>query len=217
MSAERDATVAPFIRKAQIERFAERLMQGIPSGKVFSPTPALMHSVGMRGEVGFDTYFADATRIYAIEDCRGAAKYLMNALGELAREKRLAVRISHDPVEPEILDGMFLCESGIAFAVCRGDECPLPKKRIRMRRFVDTSKMKPVRERLNYAERMRRATYAGAIEALERVGEIHFRLEEIYTTAMDFERKEKFTKEFCASLFDLKNSGGCDTMEKEKT
>lgn len=204
MDAERDAVVAPYIRKKQIEAFAKRLMKDIPDGAVFSQTPALMHSVGMRGEVGFDTYFADAKRIYVIEDCRGASKYLMNALGELAREKRLSVRISHDPVEPQILDGLFLCESGSAFGVCRGEECGLPKKRISLRRFVNTGAMKRERERLNYAERMRRAMHTGALEALERVAEIHFRLEEIYMSAMDFEAKEKFTKSFCDSLFDLK-------------
>ncbi len=216
MDAERDATVAPYIQKKQIQAFAKRLLRGIPDGKEFSPTPALMHSVGMRGEVGFDTYFADAERIYVIEDCRGSAKYLMNALGELAREKRLSVRISHDPVEPEVLDGLFLCESGVAFGVCRGDECGLPKKRIRMRRFVDTAAMKRDRDRLNYAERMRRAMYTGAIESLERVGEIHFRLEEIYMSAMDFAEKEKFTKSFCKSLFDLKKPQACDKMKEEK-
>lgn len=216
MDAERDAIVLPYVRKKQIEAFAARLMQSIPDGKGYDPAPALMHSVGMRGEVGFDTYFADARRIYVIEDCRGSAGYLMNALGELAREKRLAVRISHDPVEPEVLDGLFLRESGVAFGVCTKDACPLPKKKIRMRRFVDTAAMKRERDRLNYAERMRRAMRTGAIEALERVGEIHFRLEQIYSSAMDFARKERFTKSFCETLFDLKNADGCDTIEESE-
>jgi len=216
MDAERDATVAPYIKQRAIEAFAKRLMRAIPDGKEYSPSPALMHSVGMRGEVGFDTYFADAKRIFVIEDCRGSAKYLMRALGEQAQQKRLAVRISHDPVEPEVIDGLFLCESGVAFGVCRGAERGLPKKRIRMRRFVDTAAMKRERERLNYAERMRRALRDGAIGALERVGEIHFRLEEIYSSAMDFEQKEKFTQGFCRALFDLKKTRSCDTIKETK-
>lgn len=216
MDAERDATVEPYVRQAAIRAFAERLMRAIPDGKEYAPTPALLHSVGMRGEVGFDTYFADAKRIFVIEDCRGSAKYLMRALGELAQKKRLAVRISHDPVEPEVIDGLFLCESGVAFGVCRAEEKGLPQKRIRMRRFVDTAAMKRERERLNYAERMRRAMRDGAIDALERVGEVHFRLEEIYSGAMDFEQKENFTRRFCRSLFDLKRREKCDTIEETK-
>lgn len=214
MDRERDATVAPYVQKKKIRAYAEYLMRGIPYGKEYVPTPALMHSVGMRGEVGFDTYFADAAKIYVIDDCRGSAKYLMAELGEICAEKRLSVRISHDPVEPENIDGIFLCESGVAFCVCRGDACEKRKRRIRMGRFVNTAAMKADRLRLNYAERMRRAMYTGALEALERVAEMHFRLEEIYVGAMDFAAKEAFTKDFCHALFDLKKEDGCDTIEE---
>lgn len=203
MSANRDSTVAPYVRKTRVRAFAERLMQDVEAGESYLPMPALMHSVGMRGEVGFDTYFSDAKRIYVIEDCRGVAQYLMAALGELARDLRLRIRISHDPVEPQKIDGLFLCESGIAFAVCAADVCEYPCKRISMRRFVDTAAMKSVRRELNYAERMRRAMRGGALDALERVREVHFRVEEIYMAAMDFEAKENFTKSFCERLFDL--------------
>jgi len=215
MNAERDAAVFPYVRRDRIRALAARLMREIGDGREFSSSPALMHSVGMRGEVGFDTYFADAKRLYIIEDCRGTARYLMAELGELAQKKRLTVRVSHDPVEPECLDGLFLCESGVAFAVCTGETCEFPKKRVRMRSFVNTSAMKRERERLNLAERMRRAMREGAIEALERVSTYHFRLEEIYMSAMDFDAKEKFTKSFCHALFGLQKEDVCDKIMEE--
>lgn len=201
MSRNRDALVAPYIRREKIANFAERLMQGIPTGRGFSPSPALMHSIGMRGEVGFDTYFAQARRLYLIEDCKGSAKYLMDALGELARERALSIRISHDPVEHEKIDGLFLCESGTAFVVADIRNCHYPRKKIGMRRFVDVASMKSVRAELNYTERMRRALRMGALDALEKVSKVHFRLEEIYMSAMDFEKKEAFTESFCKKLF----------------
>ncbi|MBQ8311219.1 MAG: hypothetical protein IJX80_09445 [Clostridia bacterium] len=203
MNANRDSTVEPFVRRDRIRAFAERLMQDVRAEETFLPMPALMHSVGMRGEVGFDTYFSDAKKIYVIEDCRGAARYLMEALGELARDLRLKVRISHDPVEPEKLDGLFLCGSGIAFAVCSSEACDFPHKRISMRRFVDTVSMKTLKKSLNFTERMRRAMRQGALDSLERVREVHFRIEEIYMSAMDFDAKEQFTKNFCNRLFGL--------------
>ena len=216
MNAERDAVVFPYVRRERIRAFAERLMREVEDGTEFFAAPALMHSVGMRGEVGFDTYFADARKLYLIEDCRGSARYLMAELGEIAQRKRLRVRVSHDPVEPEKLDGLFLCESGIAFAVCTGCGYDLPQKRVRMRRFVDVTAMKKDRTRLNFAERMRRVMREGALESLERVSIYHFRLEEIYMSAMDFDAKEKFTKSFCRGLFDLKKKSDCDTMEENQ-
>ncbi len=202
MSRNRDALVAPAIRREKLRRFAERLMNGIPRGKKYSIRPALMHSIGMRGEVGFDTYFAEARRLYLIEDCRGSANYLMAELGTLAREWRLSVKISHDPIEPEKADGLFLRESGVAFAVCRSEDCAYPHKTIGMRRFLDPAAMRAVRSEVNFTERMRRAMKSAAIDALEKVSEIHFRLEDIYSAAMDFEKKERFTKEFCKGLFE---------------
>ena len=157
----------------------------------------------MRGEVGFDTYFADARKLYIVEDCRGAAQYLMAELGNMAQELRQPIRVSHDPIEPEKIDGLFFASLGLAVAVCRDEECDYSRKKINMRRFVDTAAMKGVRSELNYTERMIRAMKNGAMDALEKVREIHFRLEEIYSSAMDFEAKENFTKRFCEETFGL--------------
>lgn len=202
MSRNRDALVLPYVRRDRIRSFAERLMQGVPHGREYVARPALIHSIGMRGEVGFDTYFREADRLYIIEDCRGVAQYLMAELCDAARNLRLEVRISHDPVEPQKIDGLFLCATGMAFVVCRADLCDYPRRKIGMRRFVDTAAMRSVRAELNYTERMRRAMRCGAIDALEKVSELHFRLEDVYISAMDFEAKERFTRAFCARVFD---------------
>ncbi len=193
----------PFLRLSAIETMADRLTRELPFGSGYRMQPALIGSIGMQGEVRLDSYFARAKCFYLIEDCHGAAQYLLDALGKIAVQKRLAVRLSHDPLLPECLDGIFFCESGTAFAVGDRRECQGPLHVIGMRRFVQTAGMKPIRGSLVYAERMRRAMLGGAIEELERVREAHFLLEAIYADAMDFSAKEAFTKSFCAKLFSL--------------
>ena len=202
LRANRDALAAPFINRKKISALAEKLLKDLPNGEFYAVQPALIHSVGMRGEVGFDTYFYEAEEIYLIADCHGAAQYLMLELGKLATEKRLSVRISHDPVEAEKIDGLFLCESGIAFVVCPEEECDYPHRLISMRRFVDTASMKHVRRELRAVDRISRAMRGEALDALEKVREVHFRLEDIYSAAMNFEAKEAFTKSFCKKLFE---------------
>ena len=202
MRANRDALVAPYINKGKIALQAQKLMREVPDGKAYSAQPALIHSVGMRGEIGLDTYFHEAEEIYMIADCHGAAQYLMMELGKLATEKRLAIRLSHDPVEAEKIDGIFLCESGVAFVVCPEEECDYPHHRISMRRFVDTAAMKRVRHELRASDRISRALRGEALDALEKVREVHFRLEDIYSEAMDFSAKEAFTKTFCEKLLE---------------
>ena len=202
MRANRDSLVAPYINRKKIAALAQKVLRDLPCGEVYSASPALIHSIGMRGEVGFDTYFFEAEEIYVIEDCYGAAQYLMMELGKIANEKRLSVRISHDPVEAQKIDGLFFLESGIAFAVCPEEECDYPHRQILMRRFVDTASMKRMRRELRAVDRIARALRAEAIEALEKVREVHFRLEDIYSSAMDFGAKEAFTVSFCKKTFD---------------
>ena len=202
MRANRDSLVLPYINKGRIALQAQKLVKDLPDGDGYLASTALIHSIGMRGEVGFDTYFCEADEIYIIADCHGAAQYLMMELGRLATEKRLAIRISHDPVEADKIDGIFLCESGIALVVCPEEECDYPHHRICMRRFVDTAAMKRVRRELRAIDRISRALKGESLDALEKVREVHFRLEEIYSASMNFEAKEAFTKDFCASLFE---------------
>lgn len=201
MRANRDSLAAPFIQREKIALQAQKLLRDLPCGEAYSAQAALIHSVGMRGEVGFDTYFNEAKEIYIISDCHGAAQYFMMELGKLAVQKRLAIRLSHDPVEAEKIDGLFFNESGIAVVVCPEGECDYPHHRIPMRRFVDTASMKHVRRELRFNDRISRAFKTEALAALEKVREVHFRLEDIYSAAMDFTAKEAFTKAFCEKLF----------------
>ncbi len=203
MTETEDELVAPYIRRDAIGAFAEKLLGDVESENAFSMSPALMRSVGMRGEVGFDTYFAKAKKIVLISDCHGSAAVLMEALGRLISQKKLAVRISHDPICSEKIDGLFLLKSGLSFAVCKEEECAYPHKTVSMRRFVTTSKMKPIRDELNYAKRVRRAMLDGAIESLEEVRNVHFLIENIYSSAMNFTAKETFTQIFCRELFQI--------------
>ncbi|MBQ9760214.1 MAG: hypothetical protein IJW16_02570 [Clostridia bacterium] len=204
VSANRDDLIAPYIRYSAMEQYAEKLLWDVPNGKCAREQPALIRSIGMKGKVALDTYFATADRILLVEDCRGSAQYLMRMLWQIAERKRLQMRLSHDPILPERIDGIFLCESKIAIVVGRAEECVYPYRRVGTRRFVDTASMKHIRRSLNRTEQLCRSLVHGAEEALARVREVHFALEEVYIAAMDFSAKEEYTKRFCDRLFDLK-------------
>jgi hypothetical protein len=206
MCANRDELVSPYLRTDAMEQWAERLLWDVLRGSGFSSTPALIRSIGMQGEVAFDTYFARAERIWLVEDCRGCSQYLMRMLYRLCERKRLSLRISYDPLLPDRIDGIFLCDRRWAFVVAKPSECQYPYKKLSTRRFVDTAGLKRIKPRVNHAEQMMRAMKGGAIEALSRARTAHFDLERIYTAAMDFDAKEEYTKRFCDSLFPLQNS-----------
>ncbi|MBO4308795.1 MAG: hypothetical protein J5885_03095 [Clostridia bacterium] len=201
MTATRDELAAPFLRADAIANYAEKLMKDVPEGETFSEQTALIRSVGMCGAVTLDTFFAASEKRYCVEDCRGSAWALMGALYRIAAKKKLKIRVSYDPVLPEKIDGLFLSDAKICFAVSHGEKIPLPHRVLSTRRFVETGEMHDIRGELNFAERMRRAMLEGALEQLEEVRKIHFSVEDIYIRAMDFEAKERFTEAFCKSLF----------------
>ena len=205
MLAVRDALVLPFVRRNAIARYAEKLLREIPIGRGYSARPSLMRSVGMQGTAMLDGLFYQASRRVLISNCRGIARYLMEDIVAIAKQRRQPIRVSHDPIDPDVIDAILFCDCGILFAVMDGT-APFPcEKSIGMRRFLDTARMGTVREEITHAERVRRAMMEGAVEALAMVKRAHFQLEDIYSSAMDFSAKEIFTKNFCQQLFDLQN------------
>lgn len=203
MSENARELVAPFLRERAIQRFAARLMRELPDGESFAPRTGLMRGIGMRGRVIFDTYFAQAEHIILIEDCHGSAYVLMRELYRLASEKRLAVRVSRDPILPENTDALFFPMPGTVFAVLPEEACRYPHRTVSMRRFVDTGAMRRVRVPLGYAIRVRRVMLTGAVGELERAAELHFRIESVYERAMDFAAKEAYTAAFCRRILEI--------------
>ena len=200
MTATRDELTAPYMRTQAMRAFAEKWMRPIPEENEFEEQIALSRSMGMRGMVTLDTYYAKAKTAYYVEDCRGSAAVFLRMLYDIAKQKKLAVRVSHDPFLPDRIDGLLLKNSGIAFLGFEGGDRK-KRRKISLRRFVETGFMHACREEINFAERMRREMLHGAAGCFSRVCEAHFAVEEIYMRAMDFGAKESFTRSFCASLF----------------
>ena len=193
--------IAPYVRKEALRTLAKKWTAHIPKGEGYESRPALQRAFGMRGRVMLPTFFQMAKQAVAVIDCKGCAAYLMQALGETAVEKGCHIRLSRDPLLPDHIDGILFEESGFAVVVVHPKECPEGVRRVDLRRFVRIREARDCKRALLYAERMKRAMLGGAEEALEEAKEHHFALEEIYSLAMDFAKKERFTEEFCAKLF----------------
>lgn len=199
-----DELLRPYIRRGEIAASAARLLAD-ECGVGYAEQVALMWSVGMRGHVGFDSYFRQAKEIVLVEDCRSAAQYLMAALRREAEVRGLSVRVSYDPVLPDRIDALLLCESGRLFTTSPRRFCEYPHQILYTRRFVDLAGMRSARREATAARRQAKSAMTGAVRALSDVKDAHFELESIYSAAMNFAAKENFTKIFCRELFDLQN------------
>ncbi len=205
MVAVRDALVAPYVKRSAVRAYAEKLLRDLPRGRGYAVQTTLLRGVGMSGAVCLSSAFERASRTVLVQDCRGIAQYLMQALGEIAVARAQPIRISHDPICPDRIDGIIFTDLGLCVAVGSSEEVTAPDKTVVMRRFLEAVRMRAVKEEIKYSDRMRAAMLDGAIDALGEVRRVHFALEELYMAAMDFSAKEAFTKKFCARVFDLQN------------
>lgn len=210
------ATVEPCIDREKMRRAVHRLLKGTEkNGGDGKLSIGLCESVGMSGRVRLDTYLYLGERVCLIENYLDTAYMLTRELGQMATERRLNVRISYHPVLPDRIDALLLEDSKTVFLVCdpgKGEElqAKAPHSRlVHMRHLVVPSAVRQVREKIRQTARLREALISEAQGELRQVAQAHFELEQIYSAAMDFDAKERYTRELCDQLFG-KTSSSCN-------
>ena len=201
VSEESRSLVEPWILWEKMERAVRRLLRGVPSEERFRALPALTDSLGIRGAVRLGGYAALGGERYVLEDsfCVGSA--FLSLLLREAERKRLAVRVSYDPLCPTLPNGVFLEGSGLSFSLAdtEGGEEP---KRINMKRFLDPEGVRQIRGEYKRNLRLREGLVQAATDALADAGRYHFLLEKIYVSCMNFEAERIFLSDFCQRIWE---------------
>lgn len=182
-----------------LEEYAVSMLAGTEPGDGFRARTALLNAVGMTGQATSDCFIIEAKTLYTVRDSFMTAHRLLDCVVEQARLRGLAVTISRDPIDPERVDGVMLERDRVAIVVTDanvGRACfPIEMSSLNLPAGEDA-----VNEAI-HAGRAYDSMLSGAIDALTLVREHHFAMEEIYSSAMDFEAKERFTAEFCREVF----------------
>ncbi len=189
----------------KIANIAKRLTRSMPDGKTFSVIPAPINCIGMKGEAHFETFENEAEKIYILCGECGAGEFL-SEIFESAKDKRLRLRVSPNPIYHRELDGVYFEDAGIWYvregAVPRdtADRYFDKVKRVNMQKITCDS-LEDCKREIKYCKKSVADCKAGAIDALARAGECHFALEEIYKSSMDFSALDAFAEKFCERLF----------------
>ncbi len=199
------------LNEAKLARTARRLMQNstVKPKEERQIRVALSDSIGMTGRVRLDSYLRAAERVCLIEDYLDSAYVLMQELESLASENRQSMRLSYHPVLPDRIDTIFLPGTQTVFSVCDASQtgilkCRFPHSRVlEMRRMIKAEPLREYRGQLRQAQKLREMLIDRATDSLRRVGDAHFKLEEIYISAMDFEAKEAYTEEILERMFSV--------------
>lgn len=187
----------------ELHRYAASMLAGVERGDGFVLSTALLNAVGMTGQAASCGFAREASVLYLIKDSFMTAHLLLDSMVELARLRGLRVTVSRDPIDPERLDGVLLERDRIAAIVDSGAEkcaaggaCfPVEMASLGLPASeADT-------EEAMHAHRAYSSMLSGALDALAGVREYHFEMERIYSDAMDFAAKERYTAELCRSVF----------------
>lgn len=199
--AAQDA-VAPFVDFKMLEDRARRLLADLSDGDGYEISTALCDSVGMKGRVRFDTYERLAQRVVRISDFFETAHILLSAVACEARRRNMKIKVSYNPIQPKRMDA--LCVEG-NLALCISDEASAINMKDFLKPGFDEGEAARILE-------LRSVIFSEAVSALDRVRRIHFKIEEIYQSAMNFAQKELFTEKFIERV--IKIPGGVEKNGK---
>lgn len=214
-----DSLTEPMTDAAALRAKAERLIRGslraerpggadtytdlAPGGRLLPPL--FRKGYGMSGVSRTDTLDRCASRLLCVGDAYGAGSRFMELLRRVSAERGLPVLVTHDPLRPDRIDGLFWPDTGLCVlrdaivgtAVTAGAEA----QAVDLRRYLDAEGVRRVRPALREAAALKTAALTAALHALADVRAAHFGLEAVYAAAMDFPAKERFTEAFCQRTF----------------
>ena len=187
------------VQREKLKKAVNSVLSGIKIGAGFEMKLALTDSIGMRGRVRFDTLEKKAKKIYKITNNLDTAHFFLSHLLERAAEMSLTVTVSYDPILPERIDAVFLDNEDILFTIgCAAEDERV--KGVAMARFFAPEKLSEVRGALKRSRKLRDLLLSDALGIFGEIEKVHFALEEIYKSAMDFIGKEVFTDNFIKEL-----------------
>ncbi len=153
----------------------------------------LLDSFGMNGYVKFDTFAKETDTVYRVIG-QGARKFISGVKQEAATKNLKAV-LSPYHLDTNELSGILLPEISTAFIYeDRGYSASDNEHTINMERFV-RGISKEQNAEYRRASRLKNESLALAEHEFEKIKSLHFKLENIYSSTMDFDRKTKAENE----------------------
>ncbi len=152
---------------------------------------AVMHrqtsAFGRDGICRFDTLKNEAEQNVELCDCAGLGYKWIDALKNEAMRLSHSFKVSYDPLVPERPIELLVNGTRFALTVEGGEG-------------LDTFMKKDIEEETYALLRVQNEILPLAVNHLRSASDIHFKIEEIYSSAMDFDKKERFTEKFISNI-----------------
>ncbi len=193
------------IREAAVMRLAKRLLRQTPSRDVGEEKKIRLRAVGMSGEAYLDTFERMSKQaggeILFLDEYYGIGYTVMAKLYEISKQKAYRILVSHHPIHPHWMDGLYYPDTGRSILVIPRDMQETNSSMMSVRRYLDSERFRSVRGEVRHGLHLVGDLKESALRCLREAGDYHFALEKIYASAMDFQTKDRFENDFLKSLF----------------
>ena len=156
----------------------------------------------MRGWVSLPTYERKATTLCYLLPHYGVEYEVLAEILRVGQARGADICVSYHPVCPDRINALHFPDAGISFLPAEKVGVDHPGARcVDLRRLLLSAPLGARRGEIRHAVRLYREAIEGACHRMRAVAEAHFALEEIYTSAMDFDAKEAYTEALIERIF----------------
>lgn len=183
----------------KLEGAVKRAVSNLKKGKKAHHITRIRSAIGENGTVTLNSFAKLANQRYAISDFLGIGGIFLQKLLEETDISGLLATVSYNPIFPSLPDAIYYPESDVSFYI--GSESDFSEKQINMKRFVSDKALRPYKPKIRAIIRHRELAFNEMRLEYGSVKRLHSELEGIYTKAMDFYKKEKYTEMLFKSIF----------------
>ncbi len=194
------SSVLPAIDEKKISDSVERLFKSaLKKNEKGNGNMTVIKSVGMRGNVRLDTLEKAATVKVIIRDVGLSAYIYMDHLEKALKSRGISYTISPDPITGKISD-IFVLGCNVLFSISETDDSD---KYINMSRFIIKDKFSDIKGVLKLNHKCIGTVKASLEENIKLAQACHFKLEDIYGKAMNFEAVNSYTSLLCDEISEI--------------
>lgn len=179
----------------KMKKAVKLLCQKHPKGENGKITYRRTHAISMKGALRLES-FEGAKHLFGVTDSAFISPLFFEMLSKELTERKTDAVISLSPVYG-------ICELYVplwdtAFVPFNKDKSY--EKVVNLARFSVGERMGAVKQKRVFSSKCYTAMLEGALTELREAGKVHFKLEDIYVKAMDFEKADKIGDSLCENI-----------------
>ncbi len=197
----RDDISSSLWQKEKAYLWAKRFLKNFERSEQRKHSVRLVNSISYKGRFSHSDFSRMSDISYKIVPKAGVEYLLMSALYEQALKKGLSVTVSYEPLDFTKIDALCINGESVSASISISSDIGDNEIVINSGRFVYENEYRQVRAKQKMFMKNSEAYVNCAVNTMNEIFDCHRKLEEIYSSAMDFSEKEAYTLEICDKIW----------------